>query len=137
MRMLLVSNDSLAKDLYEAMGTFYRSPEISYIEMTADLKEKNVSWLRKYLLESDEETILLCDRYDSVAYCEIVKHIQELCKWENMILICGMSLAMVFKIYGLKDHQNLELIKFSYKDMEDDGIYVFERNEIYIKKASA
>lgn len=137
MRMLLVSDGSFAQELYIAMGTFYPCTEISYFEVKPDSREKNKRWLRSYLLESNEKTIVLCDSYGSRACHEISECIQELCKWENMVLICGMNLPMVFKIYGLKDYQDLNLIALVYEHMENKGIYIFEKNKIYRNEVSA
>ena len=126
MKLLLVSNGSLAQGLYMAMEHFYYKPDIDYIILRDSDKKEYIAEIEAYMKKNCMEDILvLCDAYGSTAFNEIVVLINKLERTKSVGVICGMNLPMVFKIYGLKDMWSLISIKSFYKNSEKQGVIVY------------
>ena len=126
MKLLLVSNGSLAKGLYMAMEHFYYKPDIDYIVLRDSDKKEYIEEIEAYMKKNCPEDILvLCDAYGSTAFNEMVVLINKLERTKSVGVICGMNLPMVFKIYGLKDMWSLASIKSFYKNSKKQGVIVY------------
>jgi len=126
MKLLLVSNGSLAQGLYMAMEHFYYKPDIDYIILRDSDKKEYIEEIEAYMKKNCPEDILvLCDAYGSTAFNEMVVLINKLERTKSVGVICGMNLPMVFKIYGLKDMWSLTSIKSFYKNSEKQGVIVY------------
>lgn len=124
--MLLVSNGTLAASLIESMHNFFSKPDIHAICFqygdTGAAKTALNQYFSERLASKDKSFIILCDMFGNTAFNETVLLLHELGIQEHALMICGMNLPMVFKLYGLKDYSNLELCRAIYEQSEDRGI---------------
>jgi mannose/fructose-specific phosphotransferase system component IIA len=134
MNILLVSNGILAESLNESMHNFFSKPAINSICFIYGKTEAAKSKLKKYFAKhsanKDSSFIILCDAFGNTAFNETVLLLHQLKIQKNTLMICGMDLLMVFKLYGLKDCANIELCRSLYEQSEDKGIFVYTSAEI-------
>jgi mannose/fructose-specific phosphotransferase system component IIA len=116
MKMLLVSNGGLANEMYKAMENFYAKPEIDVMELDSVTKEVFIRKLRAYIQGTGEEILIVSDVFGSTAFNEAIYLIQSCRCQARADIICGMSLPLVFKLYGLKDSWSIESIKQIYQE---------------------
>ena len=126
MNMLLVSNGTLAESLIESMHNFFSKPDIHSICFQYGNTDTARAELKQYFTErlttKDKSFIILCDMFGNTAFNETILLLHELGIQKQALIICGMNLPMVFKLYGLKDYSNIELCRSIYEQSEDRGI---------------
>ncbi len=129
MKFLLISNSTLAEEMYEAMKNFYTNPEIDFIHLASLSTNDFIKKIKNYLLSTSEEFLILCDLYGSTAFNETAYLLQELKLLHRSVIITGMSLPMTFKLYGLKDQWNICSIKSLYQtpDSKNHGIFIYDK----------
>ena len=114
--MLLLSNGGLANEMYKAMANFYAEPEIDVMELEAVTKDVFVRKLQAYIQETSEEVLIVSDVFGSTAFNEAIYLIESGQCQARADIICGMSLPLVFKLYGLKDSWSIQSIKQIYQE---------------------
>ena len=139
MNMLLVSNGTLASSLLESMHNFFSKPDIHSICFqygnTGAAKAELSQYFTDRLAQKDKSFIILCDMFGNTAFNETILLLHQLGIQENALLICGMNLPMVFKLYGLKNYSNIELCRSIYEQSEDRGIVLCNPAE-FLKQAN-
>ena len=134
MNILLVSNGILAESLNESMHNFFSKPAINSKCFKYGNTEAAKSELKKYFAKhsanKDSSFIILCDAFGNTAFNETVLLLHRMGIPKNTLIICGMNLLMIFKLYGLKYVGNIELCRSLYEQSEDKGISVYNSAEI-------
>lgn len=128
MKMLLVSNENLAEAMLGSLQTYFSSPDVEAICFKYPNHLAARTKLTVYLeacqqVDPKETFLVLCDNFGSTACNETLLLLQESGLAEQSLLLCGMSLPMVFKLYGLKDSASLELCRSLY---EGSGSFVYD-----------
>lgn len=122
MKLLLISNGNLAKEMYHAMERFYAKPSIDFI----GLDERNLDAFRQnlkdYLTKAKEDVLMVCDFFGSAAFNEAAYFMKKNSA-EKYGVLCGMNLPMVFKLYGLKDEWSMAEIESLYEGTAAAGVH--------------
>ena len=128
MKMLLVSNENLAEAMLESLKAYFSEPEVEAVcfkhpnHLAA--RTKLAEYLKaSFVLNPKETFLVLCDTFGSTACNESALLLQQLGLTNQSLMLCGMNLPMVFKLYGLKDSASLELCRSLY---EGNGSFVYD-----------
>lgn len=116
------------------MHHFFSKPAINSIcfiyGKTEDAKSELKKYFTKHSANKNNSFIILCDAFGNTAFNETILLLSHLGIQKNILMICGMDLLMVFKLYGLKDFASIELCRSLYEQSEDKGIFVYTSAEI-------
>lgn len=121
MKMLLISNETLADALLQSMKGFFSEPDIQTFTFQAPDWQSTRYSIAAFLAEAvlknpQEEFLILCDHFGSTAYVETAILIEKMALQPQSLLLCGMNLPMVFKLYGIKDTTSLAYCRSLYDD---------------------
>jgi mannose/fructose-specific phosphotransferase system component IIA len=130
MKLVILSNGNLALSLQQAMQNYFSEPDIKAIGFHYPDHTTARQELRAYLKTSltrnpDEDFLLLCDCYGSTAFNETALLCRKLRLEEHSLILCGVNLPMVFKLYGLKDSADLALCRSIYDSENSAGICLY------------
>ncbi len=130
MKILLVSNGSLARSLLDSMKNYFSEPEITAVCFQSPDWQKSrdeLAWsIRKQLRRNPQEKFLiLCDVFGSTAFIEAAILREQMRLRHQSLLLCGMNLPMVFKLYGLRDTATLELCQSIYGDAPEQDLQIY------------
>ena len=125
MKILLVSNGSLADAMLESMKNYFSQPELTTIcfeqQHWKKARQEVADALVSALRQNPRESILvLCDTFGSTAFIETAILLEKMGLRQQSLMLCGMNLPMVFKLYGLKDTATLQLCRSLY---EEDSLH--------------
>ena len=128
MKMLLISNENLAEAMLDSLKTYFSSPEVEAICFKYPNHLAAKAKLKAYFdacqtLNPKETFLVLCDNFGSTAFNGATLLLQKNGLAEQSLLLCGMNLPMVFKLYGLKDSASLELCRSLY---EGNGSFAYD-----------
>ena len=130
MKIIILSNGDLAASLQQAMDHYFSKPDIHSIGFHypshAVARQELRSCIKAALARNpSEEFLLLCDYYGSTAFNETALLCKKLHLEKQSLLLCGVNLPMVFKLYGLKDSADLQLCRSIYEDTPACGIRLY------------
>lgn len=121
MKLLLISNGNLAKEMYHVMERFYVNPSIDFIGLDDRNLEDFRQNLKEYLTRAKEDVLMVCDFFGSAAFNEAAYFMKKHSVKKYGVL-CGMNLPMVFKLYGLKDEWSMAEIESLYEGTPAAGV---------------
>ncbi len=130
MKLVILSNGNLAASLQQSMKHYFSDPDLKAICFNYPSHLSAQQELHNYLSaclsqNSAEDFLLLCDCYGSTAFNETALLCQKLQLAQHTLILCGVNLPMVFKLYGLKDSADLQLCRSIYADESTYGIYSY------------
>jgi mannose/fructose-specific phosphotransferase system component IIA len=130
MKILLVSNGSLASAMLESMKNYFSQPELTAIcfeQQHWDKARQEVALeLKAVVRQNRQEPILvLCDTFGSTAFIETAILLEKMGLRKQSLILCGMNLPMVFKLYGLRDTATLQLCRSLYEEDSRHGTYLY------------
>ena len=130
MKIVLVSNGSLAQSLLDSMKNYFSEPELTAVCFESPDWQKGrdaLAWaIRKQLRKNPQERFLvLCDVFGSTAFIESAILMEKLGLHDQSLLLCGMNLPMVFRLYGLRDTATLELCRSIYGDAPEQNLQMY------------
>ena len=117
MKMLLLSEEGVAKAVAESMNHYFKDVDVEAITFDYENHQKSVAKLEKIITENaDDQILILVDVYGSVAYVEARIALEKFgISEKNSLIICGLSVPMAVKLYNYKEMVNLEYIKMVYE----------------------
>ena len=117
MKMLLLSEESVAQAVAESMNHYFKDVDVEVITFNYQNHQKSVEKLEKIIAENvNEQILLLIDVYGSVAYVEARVTLEKFGISEsNSLIICGLSVPMAVKLYNFKEMVSIEYIRMVYE----------------------
>ena len=117
MKMLLLSEEGVAKAVAESMNHYFKDVDVEAITFDYENHQKSVAKLEKVITENaDNQILILVDVYGSVAYVEARVAIEKFgINENNSLIICGLNVPMAVNLYNYKEMVSIEYIKMVYE----------------------
>ena len=117
MKMLLLSEEGVAKAVAESMNHYFKDVNVEAITFDYKNHQKSVEKLEQTIAENaNEQILILVDVYGSVAYVEARVALEKFgINEKNSLVICGLSVPMAVKLYNFKEMVSIEYIRMVYE----------------------
>ena len=123
MKMLLVSEENVAKAVAKTMNHYFKEVDAEAITFEPENYHKSVAKLEKAIADNtDKEILILVDVFGSVAYIEARVALEKFgVDEDSALIICGLSVPMAVKLHNFKEMVSVQYIRTVYEEHDRLG----------------
>ena len=132
MKIMLVGNDGVATAMLNALKNYYTVEDVKAVDFNHPTHKTAVADVEEYLknFDTNEKLVVITDKFGSTAFTETVLALQKTGVIFNSLVLRGMSLPMILKVYSVKD--NINGWQTIQKVYEKANVFTYTLNRNYI-----
>ena len=120
MKMIIVTNGNLAASLHDSLSEYFYQPDCRAIGFCFPNHEVGTAELALLLAQCQEQNpqetfLFLADDFGTTAYNETVLLLRKTGLERRSLVLTGVSLPQLIKLYGLKDAVSLDYLRSLYR----------------------
>jgi mannose/fructose-specific phosphotransferase system component IIA len=124
MKMFLVSNGKLAEAVKASLAEYFTTPNViavgfDYENHYAAQRQLAAGVAEALLQDPQEELLIVSDQFASTAWNEAALLLARCHLRGQALLLTGMNVSMVLKLYGMKDDMNLLQLRSLYEGTDN------------------
>jgi mannose/fructose-specific phosphotransferase system component IIA len=124
MKMFLVSNGKLAEAVKTSLAEYFTAPDViaigfDYGNHYAAQRQLAAGVAEALLQDPQEEILIVSDQFASTAWNEAAVLLAKCHLQGRSLLLTGMNVSMVLKLYGMKDDMDLLQLRSLYEGTDN------------------